>query len=114
METFIAFVAIAILLAPIIAWVSLSNKLSNIEYRLMQLSQEQKKLTTLLSEKTATSTAEEASTPRPATATVDVEPQEQPQEQATAMPQEAATVPPARSEERRVGKECRSRWSPYH
>ena len=24
------------------------------------------------------------------------------------------TVGPARSEERRVGKECRSRWSPYH
>ena len=27
------------------------------------------------------------------------------------------TVPaekPTRSEERRVGKECRSRWSPYH
>ena len=23
-------------------------------------------------------------------------------------------VPPHRSEERRVGKECRSRWSPYH
>ena len=23
-------------------------------------------------------------------------------------------VMPARSEERRVGKECRSRWSPYH
>src|SRR5256885_13124638 len=23
-------------------------------------------------------------------------------------------VKPARSEERRVGKECRSRWSPYH
>src|SRR6266568_6668282 len=23
-------------------------------------------------------------------------------------------VGPARSEERRVGKECRSRWSPYH
>src|SRR2546422_10411029 len=23
-------------------------------------------------------------------------------------------VVPARSEERRVGKECRSRWSPYH
>ena len=22
--------------------------------------------------------------------------------------------PPKRSEERRVGKECRSRWSPYH
>src|SRR5256885_17254430 len=22
--------------------------------------------------------------------------------------------PPSRSEERRVGKECRSRWSPYH
>ena len=26
-----------------------------------------------------------------------------------------STVPPSpRSEERRVGKECRSRWSPYH
>src|SRR2546430_8360351 len=24
------------------------------------------------------------------------------------------TVKPSRSEERRVGKECRSRWSPYH
>src|SRR2546426_11693091 len=24
------------------------------------------------------------------------------------------TRPPGRSEERRVGKECRSRWSPYH
>ena len=24
------------------------------------------------------------------------------------------TCGPARSEERRVGKECRSRWSPYH
>ena len=23
-------------------------------------------------------------------------------------------IPKARSEERRVGKECRSRWSPYH
>ena len=23
-------------------------------------------------------------------------------------------APPNRSEERRVGKECRSRWSPYH
>src|SRR2546422_5217809 len=23
-------------------------------------------------------------------------------------------APPPRSEERRVGKECRSRWSPYH
>src|SRR5205823_11249232 len=23
-------------------------------------------------------------------------------------------APPMRSEERRVGKECRSRWSPYH
>ena len=28
--------------------------------------------------------------------------------------QVAARVTPARSEERRVGKECRSRWSPYH
>ena len=26
----------------------------------------------------------------------------------------ALAKPPARSEERRVGKECRSRWSPYH
>src|SRR2546430_14323799 len=25
-----------------------------------------------------------------------------------------ASLPGARSEERRVGKECRSRWSPYH
>src|SRR5947209_15701892 len=25
-----------------------------------------------------------------------------------------AAVPATRSEERRVGKECRSRWSPYH
>ena len=25
-----------------------------------------------------------------------------------------AMVVPMRSEERRVGKECRSRWSPYH
>jgi len=25
-----------------------------------------------------------------------------------------ATDPALRSEERRVGKECRSRWSPYH
>src|SRR3712207_6672255 len=25
-----------------------------------------------------------------------------------------AALLPARSEERRVGKECRSRWSPYH
>src|SRR3712207_8768026 len=25
-----------------------------------------------------------------------------------------AVLPLARSEERRVGKECRSRWSPYH
>ena len=27
---------------------------------------------------------------------------------------EAAVFSPLRSEERRVGKECRSRWSPYH
>src|SRR2546421_6998783 len=26
----------------------------------------------------------------------------------------AAALPTVRSEERRVGKECRSRWSPYH
>ena len=28
--------------------------------------------------------------------------------------EEAAPLPLYRSEERRVGKECRSRWSPYH
>src|SRR6516164_10183904 len=27
---------------------------------------------------------------------------------------QAGSARPARSEERRVGKECRSRWSPYH
>src|SRR5260370_6913157 len=27
---------------------------------------------------------------------------------------DVSLVAPARSEERRVGKECRSRWSPYH
>src|SRR2546423_8890374 len=32
--------------------------------------------------------------------------------QARAAPR--ASSPTARSEERRVGKECRSRWSPYH
>src|SRR5258707_6784457 len=31
-----------------------------------------------------------------------------------ANPGTASNVPQARSEERRVGKECRSRWSPYH
>src|SRR2546422_6381581 len=31
----------------------------------------------------------------------------------SAYEQEAAAIAP-RSEERRVGKECRSRWSPYH
>src|SRR2546427_8228967 len=30
-------------------------------------------------------------------------------------PEQVANIPcPVRSEERRVGKECRSRWSPYH
>src|SRR5256885_7078772 len=28
--------------------------------------------------------------------------------------QMAGEIPKVRSEERRVGKECRSRWSPYH
>src|SRR5256885_14092513 len=27
---------------------------------------------------------------------------------------DALSIPDTRSEERRVGKECRSRWSPYH
>src|SRR2546429_6900619 len=30
------------------------------------------------------------------------------------LPQLAAPIVVIRSEERRVGKECRSRWSPYH
>ena len=30
------------------------------------------------------------------------------------MPAEGWAASPDRSEERRVGKECRSRWSPYH
>src|SRR2546430_17006807 len=29
-------------------------------------------------------------------------------------PSSASPLPSSRSEERRVGKECRSRWSPYH
>ena len=36
---------------------------------------------------------------------------------AFAAPQESTAAPDnvgIRSEERRVGKECRSRWSPYH
>ena len=32
----------------------------------------------------------------------------------TAILKEQNYVPHMRSEERRVGKECRSRWSPYH
>ena len=32
----------------------------------------------------------------------------------TAVPRPAQDHPQLRSEERRVGKECRSRWSPYH
>jgi len=31
-----------------------------------------------------------------------------------AQPSQAVPQPEPRSEERRVGKECRSRWSPYH
>ena len=30
------------------------------------------------------------------------------------MDDEVAAIAQSRSEERRVGKECRSRWSPYH
>ena len=42
-----------------------------------------------------------------------------PQQGADGRPMSVASLPPeeqpdARSEERRVGKECRSRWSPYH
>ena len=30
------------------------------------------------------------------------------------LPRNGSPGPDGRSEERRVGKECRSRWSPYH
>src|SRR2546430_3944373 len=44
--------------------------------------------------------------------------QAQPHIKGASLYEEVATqeayVVPARSEERRVGKECRSRWSPYH
>ena len=36
------------------------------------------------------------------------------QTQCAALLSEAAVIIDSRSEERRVGKECRSRWSPYH
>src|SRR5687768_18209742 len=43
---------------------------------------------------------------------------EQPRKRPGSVGHEAASLsrlrPPERSEERRVGKECRSRWSPYH
>src|SRR3712207_4641852 len=37
-----------------------------------------------------------------------------PEHKATRVMQEIYAEPIKRSEERRVGKECRSRWSPYH
>ena len=37
-----------------------------------------------------------------------------PGQRGTAQRVAQAGVPLSRSEERRVGKECRSRWSPYH
>ena len=43
----------------------------------------------------------------------DVTPEEQ-TEQAVPTEETEAEAPNPRSEERRVGKECRSRWSPYH
>ena len=36
------------------------------------------------------------------------------EEQMRSTVEQAAAQPGGRSEERRVGKECRSRWSPYH
>src|SRR3712207_9279469 len=36
------------------------------------------------------------------------------QEMVDGAPPAEVTLPELRSEERRVGKECRSRWSPYH
>ena len=36
------------------------------------------------------------------------------EEMKTEVRQEAQRIRLERSEERRVGKECRSRWSPYH
>ena len=46
------------------------------------------------------------------TAKIENRPTEQPK--ATEYRPELLKVPTGRSEERRVGKECRSRWSPYH
>ena len=41
-------------------------------------------------------------------------PQHEVEEFASALVQARSGVQLCRSEERRVGKECRSRWSPYH
>ena len=68
-----------------------------------------------------TEPAEEAATEpttEPAEETA-AEPTTEPAEEAATEPtsepaEEAAAEPTSRSEERRVGKECRSRWSPYH
>src|SRR5256885_14684475 len=38
----------------------------------------------------------------------------EPQRVRSALAQSTVWLGPVRSEERRVGKECRSRWSPYH
>ena len=35
-------------------------------------------------------------------------------ERVTRIKHDQIDITPIRSEERRVGKECRSRWSPYH
>lgn len=95
METFIAFVAIIFLLLPIIAWISLSNKLSNIEYRLIEMAKKQDKLATLLNEKRTSSSEEDAAKPQAVPSTAFVEPVEQPHEQATSIPMEQPVVQPA-------------------
>ena len=58
-------------------------------------------------EKLNTGPGEEKLPEAPAPVTVD-------EPQAPAPEQTAAPTPQQRSEERRVGKEGRSRWSPYH
>ena len=49
--------------------------------------------------------------PNPITSTIDNTPEEMVY---LALSHGLKAVPVVRSEERRVGKECRSRWSPYH
>src|SRR5256884_8784326 len=52
--------------------------------------------------------------PLPRQQVADVDPQRSPVNQAVVADSNSFPMLRVRSEERRVGKECRSRWSPYH